>query len=465
MTTRGPGSREVRHGALRSLTLPILALGLVTIAVAWLATGEVSEAAGNNPTITSVDPNTIETGSTSVLLTITGTHFTSSSQVEWNGVAQSTTYVSSTELQALVVSDDPNDNSEPFDNAGDANIIVVNPGPPHRESGPYVVTVADCLPDPQNCVPGNGELCECETHGNNCTMTNTFNSEFSQLQLEVQCTPPPSAKNLEANVNLTNTSTNLEYQVKVRAEVTCPSDPNQPEICMCPDGFDDWFEEGSYLCNDYSCNSNLGPNPNQPDFTAYPKQMKIVGDPNVSCTQDGDWMWCSTTLGPGESLGKVLAVLNTCCDCDRVRKSIVCGDAEATAVRTVGSPTWTSLNDSRFGVTGDCRNGTWLHPDVKDVAFECFAPLTTSCPARSATITSGPPDPSCVPEADFTFTSCDSPDCECRIDDGSWSSCSSPLETLVPGSGEHRFYVRDTSDENPTPDKYTWTIDPNGPGC
>jgi hypothetical protein len=70
-----------------------------------------------------------------------------------------------------------------------------------------------------------------------------------------------------------------------------------------------------------------------------------------------------------------------------------------------------------------------------------------------------------VNEADFTFTSCASPDCECRIDSGSWSSCTSPFGTLVMGVGEHEFYVRDMSDENPTPDQYTWTYDPNAPSC
>lgn len=52
--------------------------------------------------ITSVAPKDIPAGSTTVTLTVTGTGFTTSTQIVLNGVAETTTYVSSTELHATI---------------------------------------------------------------------------------------------------------------------------------------------------------------------------------------------------------------------------------------------------------------------------------------------------------------------------------------------------------------------------
>jgi hypothetical protein len=54
----------------------------------------------------------------------------------------------------------------------------------------------------------------------------------------------------------------------------------------------------------------------------------------------------------------------------------------------------------------------------------------------------------------------------CRLDDGAWSPCTSPL-ALVAAPGEHTFavYARGPAgNEDPTPATVTWTaVDPGAP--
>jgi len=58
------------------------------------------------PTIASLNPTSAAAGGGAFSLTVTGTNFVSSSTVEWNGVSQTTTFVSSTELQAQISAGD-----------------------------------------------------------------------------------------------------------------------------------------------------------------------------------------------------------------------------------------------------------------------------------------------------------------------------------------------------------------------
>jgi hypothetical protein len=74
------------------------------------------------PAITSLSPNAAAAGSVAFSLTVNGTGFISSSVVRWNGTARTTTYVSSTQLQAAITAAD-------VATAGTANVMVYNPTP------------------------------------------------------------------------------------------------------------------------------------------------------------------------------------------------------------------------------------------------------------------------------------------------------------------------------------------------
>ncbi len=73
------------------------------------------------PTITAVTPNSVKAGGAGFTLSVTGTGFTNSSSVAWNGGALPTTYVSATQVTAAVP-------AQNITNVGTANITVSNPG-------------------------------------------------------------------------------------------------------------------------------------------------------------------------------------------------------------------------------------------------------------------------------------------------------------------------------------------------
>src|SRR4029077_6479330 len=61
----------------------------------------------------------------------------------------------------------------------------------------------------------------------------------------------------------------------------------------------------------------------------------------------------------------------------------------------------------------------------------------------SVSVTSGPADPTNATSASFAFTASDG-QVQCRIDGGSFASCSSPASFTGLGEGVHTFTVRAT---------------------
>ena len=55
-----------------------------------------------SPTIASVSPSSVFAGDAAFSLTVTGANFVTSSTVQWNGSARTTTFVSSTTLQSAI---------------------------------------------------------------------------------------------------------------------------------------------------------------------------------------------------------------------------------------------------------------------------------------------------------------------------------------------------------------------------
>ena len=54
------------------------------------------------PTLNSISPNNAAAGSPGFTLTVTGTNFNASSQVQWNGTQRATTFISGTQLTAAI---------------------------------------------------------------------------------------------------------------------------------------------------------------------------------------------------------------------------------------------------------------------------------------------------------------------------------------------------------------------------
>jgi len=74
------------------------------------------------PTITTISPNTKNSGDPGFTLTVTGTNFNPSSKVRWNGANRTTTFISGTSLTATIQATD-------IASAGTATVTVFNPTP------------------------------------------------------------------------------------------------------------------------------------------------------------------------------------------------------------------------------------------------------------------------------------------------------------------------------------------------
>ena len=90
------------------------------------------------------------------------------------------------------------------------------------------------------------------------------------------------------------------------------------------------------------------------------------------------------------------------------------------------------------------------------------ASWTTSTTTPTTSITGHPNDPTNSTSASFTFTSTKQGTFECALDSLTWGGCSSPQSYSGLAAGSHTFHVRaiDTSSNvDPNPPSYTWTID------
>jgi trimeric autotransporter adhesin len=96
-----------------SLTAAIPAASLAAAGTASITVSNPSPGGGTSsaisfnitnpvPVLTAISPASVTAGSSATTLTLTGSNFVSSAQVEWNGATLSTTYVSATSLTAVI---------------------------------------------------------------------------------------------------------------------------------------------------------------------------------------------------------------------------------------------------------------------------------------------------------------------------------------------------------------------------
>lgn len=99
------------------------------------------------PVLTSISPATATAGDPALILTVTGTNFTDSSVVQWDGVARTTTFVSSTQLRAAIGAADLASSdtvavsvASPPPGGGDSEgaAFYISPNAPPPRSDPYI---------------------------------------------------------------------------------------------------------------------------------------------------------------------------------------------------------------------------------------------------------------------------------------------------------------------------------------
>jgi hypothetical protein len=93
---------------------------------------------------------------------------------------------------------------------------------------------------------------------------------------------------------------------------------------------------------------------------------------------------------------------------------------------------------------------------------------TVDTTAPDTSITASPADPSSASSADFSFTSTEGGSSfECRLDGGSFASCTIPASYTGLADGSHTFRIRATDTAGNTDASaavYTWTVDATAPG-
>ena len=118
-----PGPYEFRlfreNGYTRAATSPVVT---------------VDQAVNPVPTATSLSPSQTLAGGAAFVLTVSGSGFTSSSVVRWNGANRPTTFVSATQLQGSIGAGD-------IAAPGSAQVTVVTPSPGGGTSAPLTFTV------------------------------------------------------------------------------------------------------------------------------------------------------------------------------------------------------------------------------------------------------------------------------------------------------------------------------------
>jgi hypothetical protein len=87
------------------------------------------------PTVTTISPNSAPAGALAFMLTVDGANFVPSSEVEWNGSNRTTTFVSSSQLQAHIMAAD-------LAAAGKVGVTVFNPSLGGGSSNTSSFTVA-----------------------------------------------------------------------------------------------------------------------------------------------------------------------------------------------------------------------------------------------------------------------------------------------------------------------------------
>lgn len=186
--------------------------------------GEISDASANSlavtftggsinvvqpnptPTLTALTPSSATAGAPGFTMTVTGSNFINSSVVRWKGSPRNTTYVSPTQLLAIILTDD-------LAVAGTAQVSVLNPAPGGGISSsipftvnnptPTITTVAPDStlvggPDVAIAVTGTGFNSSSKVRLNGADLTTTF---VSATQLGA--TIPASALTTASVANIT----------------------------------------------------------------------------------------------------------------------------------------------------------------------------------------------------------------------------------------------------------------------
>ena len=104
-------------------TVVLVGLLAVGLACGYSKHSTTPPAPGSMPNISALAPNNTNAGSASFVMTVNGTNFNSNAAINWNGAAQTTSFVSANQLTATIP-------AASVATAGMVTVTVTNPGTP-----------------------------------------------------------------------------------------------------------------------------------------------------------------------------------------------------------------------------------------------------------------------------------------------------------------------------------------------
>lgn len=152
-------SRAVTFISTDELQIPVSAADLTGAGTASVAVANAAPGGGqasavftisapSAPTVAALSPNSALMGGSQFSLTVTGTNFVQSSTVQWNGLNLPTTYVSNSQLTAMVPGSD-------IVNPGNVPVTVVTPAPGGGTSATVQFVVTYPLPNVSAVTPSS----------------------------------------------------------------------------------------------------------------------------------------------------------------------------------------------------------------------------------------------------------------------------------------------------------------------
>ncbi|MFZ0770376.1 MAG: IPT/TIG domain-containing protein [Candidatus Sulfotelmatobacter sp.] len=112
----------------RISTLLLAALAAFTLACGYSSKATTPAVAGSMPSITELAPDNVNSGEPAFILTVNGANFSNNATINWNGAAQTTSYVSAAQLTATISATDI---------ATPATVPITVTNPATSGSGPY----------------------------------------------------------------------------------------------------------------------------------------------------------------------------------------------------------------------------------------------------------------------------------------------------------------------------------------
>jgi hypothetical protein len=87
-------------------TVLVAALTAFTLACGYSSKAAMPAQPGSMPAISALAPNTMTSRGPSFVLTVNGSNFSTKGTINWNGMAQTTTFVSANQLAATIAASD-----------------------------------------------------------------------------------------------------------------------------------------------------------------------------------------------------------------------------------------------------------------------------------------------------------------------------------------------------------------------